>query len=160
MPPDSGSQKTTMSADCIPARSDPPHKWQVAAHCAIYAKTGDSRRALVMMQVRFDGYMGFPGGLVDPEDASVVDGLNRELSEEINLSPDHKVSQDQFVACTYDETPEGKADNLRYLYAKQVTEDQFKRIEADGLAAKDYGTEVMGLFRVPIVNPYSTDGLD
>ena len=48
------------------------------------------------------------------------------------------------------------------LNAKQVTEDQFKQIEADGLAAKDYGTEVMGLFRVPIVHPFSTagDGLD
>ena len=158
MPPDGGKTKTTISADCIPAKADPHHKWQVAAHCAIYAKTGDSRRALVMMQVRFDGYLGFPGGLVDPEDPSVVDGLNRELSEEINLSPDHKMTQEQFVACTYEETSEGKADNLRYLYAKQVTEDQFKQIEVEGLAAKDYGTEVMGLFRVPIVNPYPTDG--
>ena len=63
---------------------------------------------------------------------------------------------------TYEGINKGKADNLRYLYAKQVTEDQFKWIEVEGLAAKDYGTEVMGLFRVPIVNPYSTDsdGLD
>ena len=53
MPPDN-VKKTTMSAECIPAKSDPPHKWQLAAHCAIYAKTGDSRRALVMMQVRDD----------------------------------------------------------------------------------------------------------
>ena len=37
-----------------------------------------------MMQVRFDGLLGFPGGLVDPGE-SVEVGLNRELVEEIAL---------------------------------------------------------------------------
>ena len=37
-----------------------------------------------MLQMRFDGLIGFPGGLIDPgEDA--VTGLNRELEEEIGL---------------------------------------------------------------------------
>ena len=37
-----------------------------------------------MLQLRFDGLLGFPGGLVDPGE-NVVKGLNRELQEEINL---------------------------------------------------------------------------
>ena len=36
------------------------------------------------MQMRFDGLIGFPGGLVDPGE-DVVQGLNRELKEEMNL---------------------------------------------------------------------------
>ena len=36
------------------------------------------------MQMRFDGKMGFPGGLIDPGE-QVCDGLNRELQEEIAL---------------------------------------------------------------------------
>ena len=36
------------------------------------------------MQMRFDGKMGFPGGLIDLGE-NLVTGLNRELDEEINL---------------------------------------------------------------------------
>ena len=36
-------------------------------------------------KVRFDGLLGFPGGLVD-DGESVEQGLNRELEEEINLN--------------------------------------------------------------------------
>ena len=36
------------------------------------------------MQMRFDGMIGFAGGLVDPGE-EVCEGLNRELKEETNL---------------------------------------------------------------------------
>jgi len=36
------------------------------------------------MQMRFDGLLGFAGGLVDPGE-DVCTGLNRELNEEANL---------------------------------------------------------------------------
>jgi len=36
------------------------------------------------MQMRFDGMIGFAGGLVDPGE-EVCEGLNRELKEEANL---------------------------------------------------------------------------
>ena len=40
---------------------------------------------LTYVKVRFDGLLGFPGGLVD-DGESVEQGLNRELEEEINLN--------------------------------------------------------------------------
>lgn len=36
------------------------------------------------MQLRFDGKLGFPGGLINESEVP-VDGLNRELTEEIAL---------------------------------------------------------------------------
>jgi len=36
------------------------------------------------MQMRFDGTLGFPGGFLEKEEQP-VNGLNRELSEEIGL---------------------------------------------------------------------------
>ena len=38
------------------------------------------------MQMRFDGTFGFPGGLVDKGE-DILEGLNRELMEEIGWDP-------------------------------------------------------------------------
>ena len=37
------------------------------------------------MQMRFDGMIGFPGGILDNKLEEVHEGLNRELREEMNL---------------------------------------------------------------------------
>ena len=61
-----------------------------AAHCMFWSKTNTKTvhdtpvKALVMLQMRFDGLIGFPGGLVDAGE-DVVTGLNRELEEELGL---------------------------------------------------------------------------
>ena len=79
-----------------------PRAGDVAAHCVIYTKTADSRRALVLMHMRFDGKLGFAGGLIDPEDASVVQGLNRELREELNLDTSRfEIKDKDFVMCRH-----------------------------------------------------------
>ena len=39
---------------------------------------------LLQMQMRFDGTLGFPGGLVEKGEDPVI-GLNREMEEEIGL---------------------------------------------------------------------------
>ena len=79
-----------------------PRAGDVAAHCVIYTKTADSRRALVLMHMRFDGKLGFAGGLIDPEDASVVQGLNRELREELNLDTSRfEIKDEDFVMCRH-----------------------------------------------------------
>ena len=62
----------------------------------------------------------------------------------------HPVSADDFMMCGYNlvgqEESQG-ADNLRYFYAKEVTEEQIRAIEARGLGAKDHGVECMGHVR-------------
>lgn len=143
----------------VPTERAPSHPYQVAAHCVIYAKTRDSRRAVVIMQMRFDGKLGFPGGLVDPEDTSIVNGLNRELAEEMDFdTASHSVTADDFMMCGFTSVGQ-KIDNLRYFYAKEVTEDQIKAIEGRSLGAKDHGVECMGHIRVPIVDPFASEGL-
>lgn len=42
-------------------------------------------RFMFQMHLRFDGTFGFPGGLIKPGE-DVVDGLNREMAEEIGWS--------------------------------------------------------------------------
>ena len=41
------------------------------------------------MQLRFDGTFGFHGGLIN-RDEDILDGLNRELREEIDYSPEQQ----------------------------------------------------------------------
>lgn len=78
-----------------------------ACHAMIYART-DARfvselpfRAWVLMQMRFDGKLGFPGGIVSDlavPDATLEDGLNRELEEEIRLDlMKYKFTRDHYV---------------------------------------------------------------
>ena len=44
-----------------------------------------SNASWLKMQMRTDGNFGFPGGMIENYDKSVVDGLNRECREEICL---------------------------------------------------------------------------
>lgn len=90
------------------------------------------------MQMRFDGLLGFPGGLVDPGEHP-LESANREMVEEIGLDlnilklsdSDHVVS---FV---------NKDKNLvLHFYGKEITLSQFQEIELGNLKAPDYGSEV------------------
>ncbi|KAJ8359420.1 hypothetical protein SKAU_G00159450 [Synaphobranchus kaupii] len=60
-----------------------------ACHIMIYADT-DAKlfgkipiKHIVLMQMRFDGLLGFPGGFVKPAEESLEAGLSRELWEEM-----------------------------------------------------------------------------
>ena len=91
------------------------------------------------MQMRFDGFFGFPGGFVDATDESIVDGLNRELVEEINFDTDkHKITQNDHVMsciCSHKKL-------ATHFYAIEVTRTQFEEIEKRVLAAHDWASEV------------------
>ena len=52
------------------------------------------------MQFRFDGYIGFPGGFIDPTDKTWEDGLNRELKEELNLNEQFYINRSDLVLLT------------------------------------------------------------
>lgn len=89
------------------------------------------------MQMRFDGYIGFPGGLVDDgEDA--ISGLNRELIEEMNIPDRTLVHKENHVVTHWSE----KKRLLLHFYAVEVAMKEFINIEKNSLGAHDFGTEV------------------
>lgn len=123
-----------------------------AGHCLIFSRTEEkifgiyTARAVILMQLRFDGYIGFPGGLInDGED--ILYGLNRELFEEMNLDVlKHPVKEDHYVITHW--CPSKKL--FLHFYALEVSIDELKVIEKEAIKAHDYGTETLGTFRLPL----------
>lgn len=132
---------------------------KIAAHVFLWAKNDQklwniSQNASIMMQMRFDGSIGFPGGLIDPDDSNIVHGLNRELEEELNLAREfYCTEQDYFF------TSVSKSRKLiLHFYTKEVSYDQFKEIEMQSLSAEEYGKEVLGIIRPPLYKLDSNKG--
>lgn len=91
------------------------------------------------MQVRFDGYIGFPGGIID-EGEDAVFSLNRELKEEMHLD----LTKFSVKPCNHVISHFNEKIGLRlYFYALEVSMDELKKIETSALQAKDYGSEVL-----------------
>ncbi|XP_021954735.1 U8 snoRNA-decapping enzyme isoform X2 [Folsomia candida] len=148
--------------------------FQDATHCAhvmIWASLKDRLildkypgRAAVLMQMRFDGCLGFPGGIVDdriedmdPDVAMgfVTAGLNRELVEEVNADLSIvKVTGRDYVYTLSDKVPYVTQlvvePTLCHFFTKEVELSQFEDLERAALSAKDFGDEVMGHIRVPL----------
>ncbi|CAL8103683.1 unnamed protein product [Calicophoron daubneyi] len=124
-----------------------------AAHGMFYALTDDTflgqyrERAYVMMQIRFDGDIGFPGGLIEPEDESLTAGLNREVLEEMGSgSPSLKFEESDFLfahRCL-------ETGRVLYFYAKRISPEEFRELELNVLKAEEYGKETLGVLRVPL----------
>ena len=94
------------------------------------------------MQLRFDGALGFPGGLIDPGEA-IVDGLNRECVEEIGLEPKHFVTDADLVFSSFS-TKSPRWPRLEmHAFAKEVSTQDYQRIEKNVFNAKDFGEEVL-----------------
>ena len=94
------------------------------------------------MMFRDDGSFGFPGGLIDPGE-DIVDGLNRECREEIGLDPKHFVTEGDYVFSAFT-TKSPRWPRLEmHAFAKEVSCDDFQRIEQNVFNAKDFGDEVM-----------------
>lgn len=88
--------------------------------------------------MRFDGNLGFPGGLVDPGEDS-VNALNRELSEEMNLDVSkHSIKESSYVVTHWSISKR----LCLHFYALEVSLPELIEIEKRALSAKDYGSEV------------------
>ncbi|XP_071530007.1 U8 snoRNA-decapping enzyme-like [Panulirus ornatus] len=126
-------------------------EYREAAHACIWApQEGRSNfgefRAAVMMHLRFDGTFGFPGGLIKPGE-DVVDGLNREMAEEIGWSlTDHPVTWTDY----YSTQVEHSKKMILHFFITRVTFDQFTSLERNCPLALEYGIEVFGTVRVPL----------
>ncbi len=90
------------------------------------------------MQLRFDGTLGFIGGVVDsgetPEEA-----CTRECCEELGISSSSlSVSSNDHVSTEYS----NRSNFCLHFYAKQVPYDIFKLMEKEALQSNDWGQEV------------------
>ncbi|XP_006511908.1 U8 snoRNA-decapping enzyme isoform X2 [Mus musculus] len=119
--------------------------WRHACHALLYAP--DPRklfgripmRFAVLMQMRFDGRLGFPGGFVDAQDSCLEDGLNRELREELGEAMSaFRVERSDYRSSHIAARPRVVA----HFYAKRLTLEQLQAVEARAPQAKDHGLEV------------------
>ncbi|XP_065142129.1 U8 snoRNA-decapping enzyme [Paramisgurnus dabryanus] len=101
---------------------------------------------IVLMQMRFDGLLGFPGGLVNPSKETLEAGLSRELHEEVGVAI--PVGVDNHISsCLAPSCPR----LITHFYIKKMTEAELREIEKAAVAtATDHGLEVLGMVRVPL----------
>lgn len=125
-----------------------------ACHVMLYADTQKELfreipiKHIVLMQMRFDGLLGFPGGFVNPSEESLEEGLSRELLEEIGAVV--PISVENHVESCYN--PASSSPRLiLHFYAKKMKEEQILEIERSAAStAIDHGHEVLGMVRVPL----------
>ncbi|CAL1527083.1 unnamed protein product [Lymnaea stagnalis] len=128
-----------------------------AAHGMIFAKKPNllwdlyDQKGYVMastnnMQVRFDGLLGFPGGLVD-DGEEPVDGINREMHEEIGLDLEKYFFSDEHHIASYYHAGKGL---ILHFYLMEVSPEDYCELELKTLSAVEYGIETCGIVRVPL----------
>ncbi|XP_043974354.1 U8 snoRNA-decapping enzyme [Gambusia affinis] len=139
-----------------------------ACHVMLYSETASQLfgripiRYIVLMQMRFDGLLGFPGGFVDPSEETLEEGLTRELLEELGVAV--PISTEDHVESCFSLPCSGKYSSssrlILHFYVKKIEEDQIREIEkAAASTAADHGLEVLGMVRVPLYTTKSDGGL-
>ncbi|KAH6929371.1 hypothetical protein HPB50_026853 [Hyalomma asiaticum] len=123
-----------------------------AAHAMLWASTDVlvmrryRQKATILAVLRYDGYVGFPGGRVDPGE-DPAQALNRELREELNADTsrycategDHVISfkhREHHFAC--------------HFYALRLSADELLATERAAIGSREHGHETMGILRVPV----------
>ncbi|XP_060586532.1 U8 snoRNA-decapping enzyme-like [Ruditapes philippinarum] len=105
-----------------------------------------STKAAVIMQMRFDGRFGFPGGHINNGEKTIV-GLNRELKEELGLD----ISEFGFKETDYAVTYLHKVKKfVLHFFVKEVTLENLKTIESNCIHAQEFGVEALGCLRPPL----------
>ncbi|XP_067088241.1 U8 snoRNA-decapping enzyme [Osmerus mordax] len=134
-----------------------------ACHILLYADThaqlfgSTPIRHIILMQMRFDGLLGFPGGFVNPSEEGLEAGLSRELWEELGVELPVSV-KDHMTSC---HAPSSNSSHLiTHFYAQKMGEAQIRDVErAAATTATDHGQEVMGMVRVPLYTLKGGGGL-
>ncbi|KAL3314394.1 nudix (nucleoside diphosphate linked moiety X)-type motif [Cichlidogyrus casuarinus] len=129
-----------------------------AAHAVLYSPAPDDEivsdmeplqliwraKFFILMQMRFDGMLGFPGGLVELGE-NLIEAIRRECIEEHGLGNNTAISfeQQDYAFTTL------QRDIAMHCFVKQISHEQMKQIERSSLDG-DYGRELMGIVRVPL----------
>jgi U8 snoRNA-decapping enzyme len=135
---------------------------QYAAHTLVYAKSERKvlqtikdqkiyERAKVLVHMRFDGMLGFPGGLIEG-DEDPVEAANREMREEIHLNSSHAVTIDDHIVSNIRAPSMGKNFDrplVQHFFALPVTMQEFEEIQRNAVR-QDENDEVLGNFHVPL----------
>ncbi|XP_018530874.1 U8 snoRNA-decapping enzyme [Lates calcarifer] len=138
-----------------------------ACHVMLYSDTKTQLfgripiRHIILMQMRFDGLLGFPGGLVNPAEETLEAGLSRELLEEVGVAL--PVSVEDHVATCFAPASSPSSSSSRlilHFYVKKIEEEQIREVErAAASTATDHGLEVLGMVRVPLYTMKGGGGL-
>ncbi|XP_042347191.1 U8 snoRNA-decapping enzyme [Plectropomus leopardus] len=138
-----------------------------ACHVMLYCDTKSKLfgkfpiKHIILMQMRFDGLLGFPGGLVNPTKETLEAGLSRELLEEVGM--DVPILVEDHVDSCYapGSSPSSSSSHLiTHFYVKKIEEEQIKEVErACVCTAVDHGQEVLGMVRVPLYTMKAGGGL-
>uniref|UniRef100_A0A8C8SMS1 Tudor-interacting repair regulator protein n=1 Tax=Pelusios castaneus TaxID=367368 RepID=A0A8C8SMS1_9SAUR len=124
--------------------------WSHSCHAMLYAPNPGMLfgriplRYAVLMQMRFDGQLGFPGGFVDRRYWSLEDGLNRVLGLGLGCV---RLTEADYL-CSH--LTEGPHRVVAHFYARQLTLEELHTIEICAVHSRDHGLEVMGMVRVPL----------
>ncbi|KAK3724960.1 hypothetical protein QZH41_017170 [Actinostola sp. cb2023] len=115
-----------------------------------------------LMQVRFDGRLGFPGGFVDDRE-SLEDAVNRELKEEMGKTTEPVlITHDNYVIThTYEQVIAELGITKRlclHFFMKKVSLEQFLELEARSPNLTNLGFEVLGTVRCPIYTLTDKEG--
>ncbi|CAM9999134.1 unnamed protein product [Lampetra planeri] len=107
--------------------------------------SGKDKSSEIVMQMRFDGTLGFPGGFLDPGEACLEDGLNRELQEEVGCTV--QLTEADYLCSHVCQHPR---PIVNHLYARKLTLTELRALEVSAVQARDHGGEVLGMVRVPL----------
>ncbi|XP_077400503.1 U8 snoRNA-decapping enzyme [Vanacampus margaritifer] len=135
-----------------------------ACHAMLYSDTKSLLfgkipiKHIILMQMRFDGLLGFPGGFVNPSKESLEAGLCRELQEELGVAL--SISEDDHLDARHAPGTASCPRLITHFYAKKLEEEQIKEVEQAAVStARDHGQEVLGMVRVPLYTTKSGGGL-
>ncbi|XP_060036254.1 U8 snoRNA-decapping enzyme isoform X1 [Erinaceus europaeus] len=120
-------------------------EWRHACHAMLYAPEPGKLfgriplRYAVLMQMRFDGRLGFPGGFVDVHKGSLEDGLNRELAEELgDAASGFRVERSDYRSS---HAAASAPRVVAHFYAKLLAREQLLAVERAAPHARDHGLE-------------------
>lgn len=121
-----------------------------AAHCMLWFRTNDPKyqhNSYAFLQLRYDGLLGFPGGIVDEDITSlesIIDALQRELEEEINYSD--PIDVQHYIYSYF--CPKKRI--ISHFFAKEISLTEAHQLEQTYSRARDFPIETLGLMRAPI----------